>query len=51
VLKPKNTNKMMHVINWQGVSCGMEAAAVVVIFTHSVDLHVISYKRLMVEQA
>jgi hypothetical protein len=25
----------------------MEAAAVMVVFTHSVDLHVISYKRLM----
>jgi hypothetical protein len=41
----------MHIINCQGVSCSMETAAVV-IFTHSVDLHVISYKRLVkVEQA
>jgi hypothetical protein len=36
----------MRTLNCQGVSCGM-GTGVMVIYTHSVDMHVISYKRLM----
>jgi hypothetical protein len=35
----------MHALNCQGVSCGMEAVGTMVIFTHSVDMHVVSYTK------